>query len=54
MRDKGHFIISIAKSALRILACIVLLVDTSSILFFSGMFLFAELLGIFEELADKR
>lgn len=54
MRDKGHFIISLVKSALRILACVVLIVGTSNILFFSSMFLFAKLLGIAEELADKR
>ena len=54
VKDKGHFIISILKSALRILACVVMIIGTSSILFFSSMFLFAELLGIFEELADKR
>ena len=54
VKDKGHFIISILKSAVRILACVVLLVDTSKILFFSSMFLFAELFGIAEELADKR
>lgn len=54
MKDKGHFIISILKSAVRILSCVIMIIDTRSILFFSSMFLFAELLGIAEELADKR
>ena len=49
----GHFLISIIKSILRIVGCGLLLWN-KSLEWFAGCFLLAELLGIAEELCDKR
>lgn len=53
MGDKGHFLISIAKSALRILGCI-LAFKQNSVEQLAIWFGLAEVLGILEEVADKR
>jgi hypothetical protein len=53
MNSKGHLIISVMKSILRISACITTLVNGNVIILASGFFL-AEFLGIMEELVDKR
>ena len=48
---KGHFIISIVKSAIRIVGCLALIFTGS--LFAAGVtFLIAEVLGILEEIVD--
>lgn len=52
MKDKGHFYISMLKSGIRILACILGL--TGDIVFLAGGFIVAEVLGIAEEVFDKR
>lgn len=54
-----HYTISIAKSGVRILGCIISYVGvffnhTFAIAFFAGSFLLAEVLGILEEVFDKR
>ena len=49
----GHFSISIVKSLLRIVGCGMFLWK-GSLNCFAGCFLFAELLGIAEEIFDKR
>ena len=49
----NHFIVSIVKSIIRIVACIVAIMYTSLFLFALG-FLVAEILGILEEVFDKR
>lgn len=51
MNDKGHFLISVAKSAIRIISCIIAL---KSIIVLPIGFLIAEILGILEEVFDKR
>lgn len=53
MNSKGHLFISIAKSAVRIGACGWALVSGRIIPLAAG-FLAAEVLGIAEELVDKR
>ena len=53
MNSKGHLFISIAKSAVRIGACGWVLV-TGSVIPLAVGFLGAEVLGIAEELVDKR
>ena len=53
MNSKGHLFISIAKSAVRIGACSWVLV-TGSVIPLAIGFLGAEVLGIAEELVDKR
>ena len=53
MNSKGHLLISIAKSALRIGACCLSLSSGSPFPLAMG-FLVAEVLGIAEELVDKR
>lgn len=52
----SHFSISIFKSVIRILACILLFFATKDhfVSIFAMLFLFAESLGIAEELFDKR
>lgn len=53
MNSKGHLIISITKSSLRIVSCIISIMIGSFeplVIGFGG----AELLGILEELVDKR
>lgn len=50
---KGHFIISMVKSVLRIVGCFMLLLGVNSaLILFALLFLVAELLGIVEELVD--
>lgn len=51
MKDKGHFYISLVKSLVRIVGCILFF---ANIALLPIMFGIAEVLGIFEELADKR
>lgn len=53
MNSKGHLYISIAKSIVRILSCIVAIMLCNAIPLAIG-FLAAEILGIVEELVDKR
>lgn len=53
MNSKGHLFISIAKSGLRIISS-VLSITLSSFLPLAIGFGCAELLGILEELVDKR
>jgi uncharacterized MnhB-related membrane protein len=53
MGDKGHFIISLVKSLIRIAACIVAIFQ-KDILSLAIGFGVAEILGILEEVADKR
>lgn len=55
MKDKGHFYVSLAKSFIRIAGCI------SAMFFYGkglqiiiGSFLLAEILGVAEEIFDKR
>lgn len=52
----NHFSISVFKSIIRIIACIILFLATKehSVGVFSLLFLVAELLGVLEELFDKR
>lgn len=54
MKDKGHFFVSLVKSLLRIGACIYLTVILPIVLPFSLLFLGAEILGILEEIVDRR
>lgn len=53
MGDKGHFLISVAKSALRILACL-LTIFQKDVMYLAVGFGIAEVLGILEEVVDKR
>jgi len=53
MKDKGHFYISITKSIIRIVGAMLCIVD-QNILILAASFAIAEVLGIFEEVADKR
>lgn len=53
MNSKGHLYISLLKSAIRIIGCVSTLV-TKDIVLLAVAFGFAELLGVLEELADKR
>ena len=53
MNSLGHLVVSIAKSAMRIVACIYSLLDVTVWPLAVG-FLVAEILGIVEELVDKR
>lgn len=53
MNSKGHLIISLAKSLIRIFSTITSIITGEIIVLASGL-LVAELLGIFEELVDKR
>lgn len=53
MKSKWHLIISVLKSAIRILSCVYLIV-TGSVLAFAVGFLIAEVLGILEEIKDER
>ena len=53
MNSKGHLFISIAKSSLRILSCVlsIALKSFTPLAFGFGV---AEILGVLEELVDKR
>lgn len=53
MNSKGHFWISFIKSMIRIVACTVA-IGVSSIIPLALGLMFAEVLGIFEEVVDKR
>lgn len=53
MNSFGHLIVSISKSILRIGSC-VLAYGTDSVKYLAIGFLIAEILGIAEELVDKR
>lgn len=53
MNSKGHLYISLGKSALRIVSAIATVV-TKDILWIALGFGIAELLGVAEELVDKR
>lgn len=53
MNSIGHLVISIAKSALRLGACVWCICSRSVVCLALG-FLVAEILGILEELVDKR
>jgi hypothetical protein len=53
MKDKGHFITSIIKSVVRIISCIGAIIAKDALVLAAG-FLLAEILGIIEEVADKR
>lgn len=53
MNSKGHLYISLIKSIIRILGCVLsLLFNNFTIL--AVVFGIAEILGIFEEVVDKR
>lgn len=51
--SKGHMYTSMAKSVVRILTCIIALADNSIIILASGLCA-AELLGVLEEILDRR
>lgn len=53
MNSKGHLLISIAKSIIRIGSCTASLVFGMFSILVAG-FLVAELLGVVEEIVDKR
>lgn len=53
MNSIGHLLISVAKSGIRIAACVVSLMHGSVWVLAAG-FLAAEILGIAEELVDER
>ena len=53
MNSKDHLYISLAKSSIRILGCIGTYFS-GDVMILVGSFGFAELLGVIEELADKR
>ena len=54
MKSKWHAYISFAKSGIRIIGCLVALFASHSIMDIAIAFLLAELLGIAEEIGDKR
>lgn len=56
MKDKGHFYISLAKSLLRMGACIYCIIFAQDLVVkvFAAIFLGAEVLGVGEEIFDKR
>lgn len=56
MNSKGHLICSLLKSLLRILGTISVIVraDNVSLLILGWTFFLAEILGIVEEVVDKR
>lgn len=53
MNDKGHFLISMTKSGIRILGSMIA-IKKRSIAVLASALLGAEILGIAEELVDKR
>lgn len=53
MGSKGHFWVSMAKSVIRIAACVVLIFSGNFVVGGTG-FLVAEVLGVVEELVDGR
>lgn len=52
-KSLGHFMVSLVKSIIRIISCIGSLV-TANIFYMALGFIVAEILGIVEELVDKR
>ena len=50
----NHFSVSIIKSIIRIAGCVDVLIRPEEIMFAVFCFLFAEVLGIVEEFADRR
>jgi len=50
---KGHFKISMVKSAIRIIACIFLIFKNEPAVF-AVLFGAAEILGVFEELVEEK
>lgn len=54
MNSKGHLYISILKSLVRIVGCAISIVSTHNVKPIAISFLFAEMLGIAEELVDNR
>lgn len=53
MNSKGHFYTSLIKSGIRLAACI-LAVEFKDFTHLAIGFFIAELLGVFEEILDKR
>ena len=53
MNSRGHLLLSIVKSCIRIAGCAVA-IGTHNWIWIAGMFGVAELLGIAEELVDNR
>ncbi len=53
MNSLGHLLVSVTKSLLRIASCVVAF-RTGNVKYLALGFLIAELLGIAEELVDKR
>ena len=53
MNSKGHLYISLGKSILRIVSAVVTII-TKDVLWLASGFGLAEVLGVFEELVDKR
>lgn len=53
MGDKGHFLISMAKSLIRLVGCLVTVI-TGNVITLAASLGLAELLGVAEEFADKR
>jgi hypothetical protein len=53
MKSKGHLLISLIKSVIRIISCVIAyLMHTWEVIAIG--FVIAELLGVIEELVDKR
>ncbi len=53
MKDKGHFLTSVVKSVIRIATCVCAFTANNLFILCSGLLL-AEILGIIEELLDRR
>lgn len=53
MNSKGHLYLSLAKSAIRIIGAVIGMKD-NSVAWVAGSLITAEILGIAEELVDKR
>lgn len=53
MNSQGHLVCSLVKSIIRIAGALAVL-DIKSIEILAGCFLVAEILGVIEELLDKR
>lgn len=53
MNSKGHLVISLIKSGIRIVGSLVA-INTKSVHPIAACFLLAEILGVLEEIVDKR
>lgn len=53
MNSKGHLFISLAKSAIRVIGCVITLVNHSVVPLAVGIIV-AEVGGVLEELVDER